>query len=51
MCLSMAEKTIDDLLTEMGIDHEKEVPYPESAYRCDFVSNGVFIEYFGLSSR
>ena len=49
MCLSMAEKTIDDLLTEMGIDHEKEVPYPESAYRCDFVSNGVFIEYFGLS--
>jgi hypothetical protein len=49
MCLSIAEKTIDDLLTTMGIAHQKEVPYPEGGYRCDFVSKGVFIEYFGLS--
>jgi hypothetical protein len=49
VCLSMAEKTIDDLLTEMGIAHDKEVPYPEGGYRCDFVSQGVFIEYFGLA--
>jgi hypothetical protein len=49
VCLSLAEKTIDDLLTEMGIAHEKEVPYPEGRYRCDFVCEGVFVEYFGLS--
>jgi hypothetical protein len=49
VCLSMAEKTIDDLLTEMGIAHRKEVPYPEGGYRCDFVCEGVFVEYFGLS--
>jgi hypothetical protein len=48
VCLSIAEKTIDDLLTEMGIVHEKEVPYPEGRYRCDFVSKDVFIEYFGF---
>jgi hypothetical protein len=51
VCLSLAEKTIDDLLTELGIRHEKEVRYPEGDFRCDFVANGVYIEYFGLTGN
>ena len=49
VCLSLAEKTIDDLLTNLGVPHEKEVKYPEGAFRCDFFANGVYIEYFGLT--
>ncbi len=49
MCFSLGEKTIDDLLHAMGIPHEREPVYPESNFRVDFVVDGVFIEYFGLS--
>jgi hypothetical protein len=48
VCLSLAEKTIDDLLTELGIPHQKEVPYPEGRFRCDFLADQTYIEYFGL---
>jgi len=47
-CLSLGEKTICDLLHDLGIKHNKEVKYPEGNYRADFEVNGVFIEYFGL---
>jgi hypothetical protein len=51
VCLSLAEKTIDDLLTEIGVRHEKEVRYPEGDFRCDFLANDVYIEYFGLTGN
>jgi len=48
VCLSLAEKTIDDFLFKHSIPHEKEVAYPEGGFRADFSVNGIFIEYFGL---
>jgi hypothetical protein len=48
VCLSLAEKTIDDLLSTLGIPHEKEAPYPEGRFRCDFLAGQTYIEYFGL---
>ena len=51
ICLSLGEKTIDDLLYSMGIEHEKEPKYPERNYRADFKVNNVLIEYFGLKGQ
>jgi hypothetical protein len=55
LCLSMAEKRIDDFLSAEGIEHNKEVNYPESGYRADWELFGsatrTFVEYFGLMSR
>ncbi|MFY9608783.1 MAG: hypothetical protein WAU45_09245 [Blastocatellia bacterium] len=48
VCYSIGEKTIDDLLSNLNIQHEREPRYPEGNFRADFVSNGVLIEYFGL---
>lgn len=48
VCYSIGEKTIDDLLSSLNIQHEREPRYPESNFRADFASNGVLIEYFGL---
>jgi len=50
-CLSLGEKTIDDLLYSLNIPHKKEVRYPEGNFRADFEVNGVFIEYFGLTGN
>ncbi len=49
VCLSLGEKTIDDVLSSLGVRHTKEVLYPEGNYRADFVARGVFIEYLGLA--
>jgi hypothetical protein len=49
MCFSLGEKTIDDMLHALGIQHEREPMYPEGNYRADFLVNGIFIEYFGLA--
>lgn len=51
VCLSLGEKTIDDLLYSLGIEHEKEPKYPEKNYRADFLVNNIFIEYFGLQGN
>ena len=51
VCLSLGEKSIDDLLYSMGIEHEKEPKYPEGNYRADFKVNNVLIEYFGLKGQ
>jgi hypothetical protein len=52
MCLSLAEKEIDDFLYRRGIMHDKEVYYPGSRMRTDWELFGgqrrVFVEYFGL---
>jgi len=51
VCYSLAEKTIDDFLFDNDILHEKEVNYPNSNLRCDFLVHDVFIEYFGLAGN
>jgi hypothetical protein len=54
-CLSLAEKTIDDLLFDQRIPHEKEPRYPGADYRADWklIAGGteVFIELFGLDGE
>lgn len=54
-CLSLAEKTIDDLLHEHHIAHEKEPHYPGSDYRADWKiairGVDVLIELFGLDGQ
>lgn len=56
VCLSIPEKEIDDYLHSLGIEHKKEVRYPNSSFRCDWEiitlgSERVFVEYFGLISH
>jgi len=48
VCLSLGEKTIDDLLYLRGVPHEREPRYPESNFKADFKIGSVFVEYFGL---
>lgn len=54
-CLSLAEKTIDDLLFEYCIPHEKEPYYVGAEYRADWKltagGTDVFIELFGLDDE
>lgn len=54
-CLSLAEKSIDDLLYEHDIPHEKEPPYPDSQFRADWSlsvgSRTIFVEFFGLKGK
>lgn len=50
-CYSLGEKTIDDWLSARKIPHEKEPPYPGTAFRGDFLVNGAFVEYFGLAGN
>lgn len=49
LCLSLAEKQIDDWLYDQGIPHEREPHYPGSKFRADFRVNDILIEYFGLT--
>lgn len=49
LCSSIGEKTICDLLFELGIEHEREPHYPGSKLRADFrLPNGTLVEYLGL---
>jgi hypothetical protein len=48
ICFSLGEKTIDDFLNTLKVEHEKEPKYPNSNYRADFAVGTVLIEYFGL---
>jgi hypothetical protein len=48
-CDSLAEKLIDDWLSEKGIDHEVHVPYPgQKRFKSDFLIGKTWIEYFGI---
>lgn len=51
VCYSLGEKTIDDLLFSMNLEHTKECHYPNSNYRSDFFVQGIHIEYLGLGTR
>lgn len=49
LCLSLGERTICDLLFQLGVEHEREVPYPgERSFRSDWRVASVFVEYLGL---
>lgn len=54
-CLSLAEKTIDDLLFLHGIPHEKEPQYPGAPYKADWkihvAGSEVYVELFGLDGK
>jgi hypothetical protein len=54
-CLSLAEKTVDDLMFLSGIPHQKEVQYPDSNFRADWsieiAGRTVLIELFGLDGQ
>ncbi len=50
LCNSISEMIIDNWLFENNIPHSREKLYPEGRYRCDFVVEGIFIEFFGLSN-
>jgi len=47
-CNSISEVIINDWLFENNISHTREEPYPAGQYRCDFIVNNIFIEFFGL---
>lgn len=47
-CTSLAEKLIDDLMFELGVEHQKEPHYPGSNMRADWQVGGTLVEYFGL---
>lgn len=49
VCLSIGEKTIDDLMYAAGIGHTKEPSYPEGRMRADFKIGSALVEYFGLA--
>lgn len=51
VCLSLAEKTMDDFLYNHGIPHTREPRYPGSNFRADFEIKGNYIEYFGLAGN
>ncbi|WP_315773081.1 hypothetical protein [Rhodococcoides kroppenstedtii] len=51
LCLSLAEKTIDDWLHSNNIQHDREPPYPETRMRGDFLVNGKIVEYFGMAGN
>lgn len=51
ICHSFAELMIDDYLFEKGIDHVKEVKYPGSKKKADWLVGNTYIEYFGLDTE
>jgi hypothetical protein len=51
VCLSIGEKTIDDLMHAAGIEHTKEPPYPSGSMRADFKVGKTLVEYFGLAGN
>jgi len=51
MCDSLAEKIIDDWLYSNNIEHQRNIPYPNSPYTADFLINGKFLEFLGLNGE
>lgn len=49
LCDSIAEKLIDDWLTEHAIPHDRKVPYPDKKHTADFRVGKTLIEFFGLT--
>ena len=51
VCFSLGEKTVDDFLTDLRLEHEKEPPYPQSNLRADFRVGATFVEFLGLKGN
>jgi len=51
ICDSLAEKVIDDWLSNHTIKHRRSIAYPNSSYTADFSVKGTLIEFFGLSGE
>jgi hypothetical protein len=51
VCFSLGEKTVDDFLTETGVQHEREPHYPNSGLRADFRIGAAFVEFLGLKGQ
>ena len=51
-CDSFSEKIIDNWMSEKGIEHKRDVPYPgNKGFTCDFVIGNKWIEFFGLAGQ
>jgi len=50
-CDSLAEKVIDDWLSERKIKHETKVPYNYHRMTADFKIGNSFVEFFGLQGE
>lgn len=54
LCDSISEAIIDNWLTKNKILHEKDILYPKTNYKADWVisleGQKIFIEYFGLAN-
>ncbi len=48
VCDSYAERVIDDWLAYYCVSHQRNVLYPDSRFRTDFLIGDIYIEYFGL---
>lgn len=51
ICNSVAEKKIDDYLSQRNITHERNISYPEGKYTFDFKIGNRLVEYFGLAGE
>lgn len=50
-CDSMAEKIIDDWLSENGTQHDRRIPYGKNKMTADFRIGSTLIEFFGLHGQ
>lgn len=50
-CDSMAEKIIDDWLSENGVQHDRRIPYGKNRMTADFRVGKTLIEFFGLHGQ
>jgi len=50
-CDSFAEKIIDDWLYSNNVEHQRNIPYPNSSYTADFLIKGKLVEFFGLNGE
>ncbi len=50
-CDSISEAIIDNWLTEHKIAHQRDVKYPDTNHKADWViGKRIFVEYFGLAN-
>jgi len=50
-CDSFAEKIIDDWLYSNNVEHQRNIPYPNSSYTADFLIKRRFVEFLGLNGE
>ncbi len=49
-CDSISEALVDNWMTEYGISHTRNAPYPDTNHKTDWkIGRKTFVEYFGLA--